>query len=128
MEKNKSLTIEDMVVLEDLAVNVGSGDLEVYATPMVVALMENVAATLAKEYIEDDFTTVGTKINIEHTSATPLNAKVSATANLIEVDGRKFTFEVVAYDEAGEIAKGEHIRFAVNSEKFQAKTDSKFDK
>lgn len=122
----KEITVNDVVEYEDLAISVGSGDLEVYSTPMVVALMENASAQLASNYIDDDCTTVGIKINIDHTSATPLNAKVKATATLEENTGRKFTFTVVAYDEAGEIARGTHERVSVKKEKFQDKANNKF--
>lgn len=126
MEGKKSITKETVVTKEKLALNVGSGSLEVYATPMVIALMENAAAELAQGYIDSDCTTVGTGISIAHTSATPLGAKVRATAELLNIDGRKFSFAVTAFDDAGEIARGTHERFSVKSESFQKKTDNKF--
>ena len=75
----------------------------------------------------DELTTVGTMISIEHTSPTPLGAEVTATAVLKSVDGRMFNFEVFAEDKKGEIARGTHTRVSVKSEKFQMKADSKFD-
>jgi predicted thioesterase len=121
-----SLEIKDTVTPEMLAVYMGSGDLEVLATPAVVALMENAASTLAKKGVGDDFTTVGTMINIEHVSPTPVAAEIRAKAVLKESDGRFFKFDIEAYDEKGLIAKGEHTRVSVNSEKFQKKADEKF--
>ncbi len=121
-----SLEIKDTVTPEMLAVYMGSGDLEVLATPAVVALMENAASTLAKKGVGDDFTTVGTMINIEHVSPTPVAAEIRAKAVLKESDGRFFKFEIEAYDEKGLIAKGEHTRVSVNSKKFQKKADEKF--
>ncbi len=121
-----SLEIKDTVTPEMLAVYMGSGDLEVLATPAVAALMENAASTLAKKGVGDDFTTVGTMINIEHVSPTPVAAEIRAKAVLKESDGRFFKFDIEAYDEKGLIAKGEHTRVSVNSGKFQKKADEKF--
>ena len=118
-----------MTVTEDkLACSMGSGSLRVLATPAVVALMENAAAALAQEILDNEMlTTVGTMIAIEHTSPTPTGAEVTAEAKLISQDGRTFRFEVAAYDKKGEIAKGTHTRVSVKAEKFQAKADGKFD-
>lgn len=121
-----SLEIKDRVNEEMLAVTVGSGELEVLATPSVIALMENAASNLAKSGLSEEYTTVGTMINIEHISPTPLGAKIKAEAVLKESDGRIFKFDVIAYDEKGVIAKGEHTRVSVNAEKFQKKADEKF--
>ena len=113
---------------ENLACAMGSGSLRVLATPAVVALMENAAASLAQEVLGDDsLTTVGTMISIEHTSPTSLGAEVTATATLLEQDGRIFRFEVTACDKKGEIARGTHTRVSVKAEKFQQKADGKFD-
>ncbi len=121
---SKSLLIGE----ENLACSMGSGSLRVLATPAVVALMENAAASLAQEVLGDDaLTTVGTMISIEHTSPTPLGAEVTATATLLEQDGRIFRFEVTACDKKGEIARGTHTRVSVKAEKFQQKADGKFD-
>lgn len=120
----KTLKVEE----SDLACAMGSGSLSVLATPAVVALMENAAAALADEVLQNEaLTTVGTMISIAHTSPTPLGAEVWATATLTEQDGRTFQFEVAAFDRKGEIAKGTHTRVSVKADKFQAKADSKFD-
>ena len=113
---------------ENLACSMGSGSLRVLATPAVVALMENAAASLAQEVLGNDaLTTVGTMISIEHVSPTPVGAEVTATATLLEQDGRIFRFEVTASDKKGEIARGTHTRVSVKAEKFQQKADGKFD-
>ena len=113
---------------ENLACSMGSGSLRVLATPAVVALMENAAASLAQEVLGNDaLTTVGTMISIEHVSPTPVGAEVTATATLLEQDGRTFRFEVTASDKKGEIARGTHTRVSVKAEKFQQKADGKFD-
>ena len=115
----------DVVTKDKLACYVGSGSLAVYATPMVIALMEKVSAEIAQEFVCDGYTTVGTAVSVEHISATPENAQVHASATLTECDGRKFVFAVEAYDSFGLIAKGTHTRFAVKTEKFMAKTNAK---
>lgn len=125
-EKTISKTIK--VEEENLACAMGSGSLMVLATPAVVALMENAAAELAqKELADDELTTVGTMISIEHISPTPIAAEVTAKAILKKIDGRMFYFDVEAYDKKGLIAKGTHTRVSVKAEKFQAKADGKFD-
>ncbi|MCI6825457.1 MAG: dihydrolipoamide acyltransferase [Ruminococcus bromii] len=121
---SKTIKVEE----ENLACSMGSGSLMVLATPAVVALMENAAAELAQKVLDnEELTTVGTMISIEHTSPTPVGAEVTATAVLKENDGRIFHFEVFASDKKGEIAKGTHTRVSVKAVKFQNKADSKFD-
>ena len=121
---SKTIKVEE----ENLACAMGSGSLMVLATPAVVALMENAAAELAQNILDnEELTTVGTMISIEHTSPTPIGAEVTATATLTETDGRMFYFDVVASDKKGEIAKGTHTRVSVKAEKFQMKADGKFD-
>lgn len=126
-ELTRGLTgLSELTVSEnELAKNVGSGSLEVLATPAMIMLMEKAACACVSEYLEGDETTVGTELNIRHISATPLNMKVCAEAELIEVNGRELIFSVKAYDEAGDIGEGIHKRFLVYGEKFTAKANSK---
>lgn len=113
---------------ENLASYVGSGTLDVLATPSVIAFMEGASADLAQNILNNsELTTVGTAINIEHTSPTPIGAEVEVEAVLVKTDGRFFEFEVSARDKAGEIARGSHTRVSVKAEKFQKKADGKFD-
>lgn len=121
----KTYTVETRVDEENVAVAVGSGDLEVFATPMMIALMENAAASCIAEELGEGNTSVGTMISVRHVKASPIGAKIRATAELIAVDGRKYDFNVAACDEQGLIGEGTHSRFAVNSEKFLAKTYQK---
>ena len=109
----------------DTAKEVGSGDLLVYATPCMVALMEGAACEAIAEALKETETTVGTMLNIEHTSATPVSLEVRAEAAVINVEGKVITFEVTAYDEIGEIGRGIHKRVIVNSQKFLDKAYSK---
>ena len=109
----------------DTAKEVGSGDLLVYATPCMVALMEGAACEAIEEALSDSQTTVGTELNIQHVSATPVGLEVRAEAEVIAVDGKVITFEVKAFDEAGEIGKGTHKRVIVNTQKFLEKAYDK---
>ena len=110
---------------EDTAKEVGSGDLLVYATPCMVALMEGAACEAIAECLSDTQTSVGTGLNIEHISATPVGLEVRAEAEVTEVNGKVITFALRAYDEAGEIGRGTHTRVLVNSQKFLEKTYNK---
>ncbi len=110
---------------EKLAVNVGSGTLRVLATPAVAALMEKAACELVQPYLPEGITTVGTMISIDHISATPFGAEITAEAKLVDIADRKFTFELTSYDNAGVIAKGRHERFSVKAERFMEKTENK---
>lgn len=116
---------EITVTKEQTAKVLGSGTLDVFATPAMIALMENTAYRSIEEYLEAGCGTVGTEMNVKHVSATPIGMKVICETELIEVDGRKLTFEVKAYDEAGIIGEGIHQRFIIDEEKFQAKTNAK---
>ena len=100
----------------------GSGSLQVYATPCMVALMEQAAAELCQQYLDEGITTVGTALNIQHLAATGVGVEVRAVATLLSFDGRKAAFEVEAYDNAGLIGKGTHERFTVKTDKFMQKT------
>ena len=110
---------------EDTAKEVGSGDLLVYATPCMVALMEGAACEAIAGCLKDTETTVGTALNIEHISATPVGLEVRAEAEVTAVEGKVITFAVNAYDEAGQIGKGTHKRVIVNSQKFLEKAYDK---
>ena len=110
---------------EDTAKEVGSGDLLVYATPCMVALMEGAACEAIADALSDTQTTVGTMLNIEHTSATPVGLEIRAEAEVTAVEGKVITFSVTAFDEAGEIGKGTHKRVIVNSQKFLEKAYNK---
>ena len=113
------------VAREDTAREVGSGDLLVYATPCMVALMEGAACDAIAECLGENQTTVGTALNIEHISATPVGMEVRAEAEVTEVNGKAITFSVTAYDEAGEIGRGTHKRVIINSQKFLEKVYAK---
>ena len=110
--------VSSFVEREDTAKEVGSGSLLVYATPCMVALMEGAACEAIQEVLDDTKTTVGTALNIEHISATPVGMDVRAEATVTAIDGKVITFEIYAYDEAGEIGRGIHNRVIVPTQKF----------
>lgn len=113
---------------ENVAKTMGSGSLEVFATPAMVAIMEKASTMALEPYLEEGSTTVGTALNVSHVSATPIGMEVSATAEVIGVEGREITFKVQAFDGAGLIGEGTHKRFVVFAEKFQNKTNAKLSK
>lgn len=121
-------TKEVIVTKELSAQSVGSGLLPVYATPSMIALMENTAFESVAQYLEEGCGTVGTSLNVKHVAATPVGMKVTCETELVKVDGRALTFEVKAYDECGLIGEGTHERFIITEEKFLAKTNDKLNK
>lgn len=116
---------ELMVTPDKTAKAMGSGALDVFATPCMIALMENTAFESVQAELEEGSGTVGTALNVKHVAATPVGMKVTCDTELIKVDGRALTFSVKAYDACGLIGEGEHERFIISEEKFQAKTDAK---
>lgn len=115
----------ETVTDEKTAEAVGSGGLKVYATPAMIALMEKTALMSVSGELDDGMTTVGTKIDIVHTSASPVGSTITCESVLTEIDRRRLVFTVTAYDDAGEIGKGIHERFIVDSAKFMEKTAAK---
>lgn len=117
------LTAESSIVVTDAntALTLGSGDMKVFATPAMVALMENAAMKAVAAALPEGSTTVGTAMQTSHIKASKMGATITASARLVEVDGRRLRFEVRAWDEAGTIGDGEHTRFVVDRERFLAK-------
>lgn len=119
---------ETVVTEQNTANAVGSGLVPVFATPYMVALMENASANSLLPYLAEDEGTVGTLLNVVHSSATPIGMKVWAESTVTAVEGKKICFEVAAYDETGEIGRGIHERFIIKPEKFLAKAQAKLAK
>lgn len=117
--------VSTLVEKEDTAQEVGSGSLMVYATPCMAALMEGAACAAIEEALPQGQTSVGTALNLEHISATPVGLEVRAQAEVTAVEGKKLRFSITAFDEAGEIGRATHTRVLVNSEKFLEKTYQK---
>lgn len=107
-----------VVVHENTAAAVGAGGVEVFGTPLMIALMENAAWRAVVDGLDEGQVTVGTVVNIRHLGATPLGQQVRATAELTEIDGRRLVFKVEAYDERQKIGDGIHERFIVDLQRF----------
>lgn len=116
---------EDTVSEKNVASKIGSGVVDVYATPCLIGLMEEAAQTSVAPFLSEGMTTVGTKLNVSHDAATPVGMKVWAESELIEEDGRRLVFSVKAYDECGLIGQGEHERFVVKLDRFMEKVGAK---
>jgi predicted thioesterase len=116
---------EQIVSYEDTAKAYGSGLVEVFATPAMIALMENTAHLSVNDFLPEGFATVGTQVNIEHLKATASGKKVWCESVLELQDGKKLIFSIFAYDETGIIGKGTHERFIINVEKFMDKLNKK---
>ncbi len=114
-------TAETVVRETNTALAMGSGSLHVFATPGMIALMEQAACNAVAACLDEESTSVGTLVNVTHDAATGMGKAVTATATLVEVEGRKLVFEVTAADEDKQIGKGRHERFIINKEKFMAK-------
>jgi predicted thioesterase len=116
---------DTLVTENNTASAVGSGLVPVFATPYMIALMENAAVNAVLPALAEDEGTVGTQLNVAHSAATPVGMKVWAEATLTAVEGKKLSFDVVAFDECGEIGRGTHERFIIKPEKFLAKCQAK---
>ena len=114
-----------VVTEENTAAAVGSGLLPVFATPQMIALMENAAVNAVQAGLNEGEGTVGTHLDVSHDAATPVGMKVWAEAELTAVNGKALTFAVTAYDEAGPIGKGTHNRFIITVDRFLAKCEQK---
>jgi predicted thioesterase len=113
------------VTQAETAQAMGSGTLPVFATPSMIALMENTAYRSVAPYLEPGQSTVGTSIQVRHTSATPVGMEVRCEAELVEVDRKRLVFSVKAYDAAGLIGEGTHERFIVEDQRFLSKAQGK---
>jgi fluoroacetyl-CoA thioesterase len=109
----------------ETAAHMGSGLVPVYATPALVALMENAAVRALEEHLPPGKTTVGGQIDLRHLAATPVGMQVRARAELVEMQGRKLTFHIQAWDEAEQIGEANHIRFLIDEETFMTKVRTK---
>ena len=121
LEKGLSAQSRTTVCRENTAARMGSGDMEVFATPAMMALMENAAMTAVATELPEGSTTVGAEMNATHIKPSGLGAEIAATAVLTEVEGRKLTFNVGARDAGGMIGEGVHIRYVVDRRKFMDK-------
>ena len=117
---------KEIIVTKELCADAwGSGGLPVYATPAMIALMENTAWASVEPCMEEGRSTVGTKLDVSHLSASPVGARITCESELIEAEGRRLVFRVEASDDAGLIGEGMHERFIINVDKFRARTEAK---
>lgn len=114
-----------LVTPETTAANLGSGALEVFATPAMIALIEKAAWQSVQPLLEEGCGTVGTALRVRHLSATPVGMEVVAKTELREIDGRRLVFKVEVYDAKGVVGDGEHERFIVKNDSFLKKAKGK---
>ena len=119
--------VEDVVTERNTAICAGSGTLPVFATPFMCALMEKAAWMAIAPALNEGDSSVGTKLNISHVSATPVGLKVWAESEVTAVDGKRIEFKVTAGDEKGLIGEGTHERFIVTDERFLARAAKKLE-
>ena len=115
-------TFTQSIIVKDTqtALEYGSGLLPVFATPALIGLMENTAMQLIE--LPEGSSSIGISINMKHLKASPIGAEIACTATIIEIDGRKYSFEIKATDASGDvIGEATHERFVVNIEKFMSK-------
>ncbi len=116
------------VTQDNTAAALGSGMLEVFATPAMAAMMEETCMNSVQAELDEGCGTVGTGLTIHHVSATPVGMKIHCVSKLVEVDGRRLVFDVQAFDESGLIGQGMHERFIIENEKFFSKAQRKLEK
>lgn len=116
-----SYTSSVVVSEETTAAKIGSGDMPVFATPAMMALMENAAMLAVSDELPDGSSTVGGQIESSHLRPSAIGAEIKATATLEKIDGRKLYFKVEAYDGDNLIGEGKHLRFIVDRQKFLSK-------
>lgn len=112
---------QTVVSTTNTAKTLGSGDMEVFATPAMIALMENAAMMAVAPHLDEGASTVGIEMASSHIKASPIGATITAYAELISAEGRKLSFKVKAWDEQGVIGEGNHTRFVVDRERFLSK-------
>ena len=120
-------TVEIVVGTRDTAAHVGSGKIGVLATPILVTLLESAALEAVEEFMRPGQQTVGTRLDISHTAATPVGMRVRAQAELIEVEGRKLTFKLHAEDESETICGGVHERLIISVDRFDQRMQKKIE-
>lgn len=116
---------EVVVTQDNTAKSMGSGTLEVFATPAMIALMEKTASESVSSKLIEGESTVGVSVTVKHISATPIGCKIRCESKLVEIDRKKLIFEVEAYDEHGLIGSGMHERFLIDVNKFMNKANEK---
>jgi fluoroacetyl-CoA thioesterase len=114
-----------VVTAEETAARWGSGLVASFATPALVALVENAAFNATRPFLPETQTTVGTEVKLKHLAATPVGMTVRARAELLSVEGRELVFKVEAWDDVEKIGEGTHTRFIVDLERFNQRFQAK---
>lgn len=117
----KTVTVNE----DNTAKTMGSGTLDVFATPALIALMEETCWRSVADKLDEGCGTVGTRLEVNHTAPTPVGMEVTCESTLTEVDGRRLVFEVTVRDAKGVVGEGRHERFVIQNDKFQAKANAK---
>jgi len=125
LEPGAKARVEKTVEYKDTARAVASGLAEVFATPSMIALMENAAYLVVQPLLPEGMSTVGVRIDAKHIAATPMGLKVWAEAVLVEADGRRLTFDIEAFDEKEKIGEARHERFIIDEQKFMSRAKAK---
>lgn len=110
---------------EDTAPHIRSGGVPVLATPRLIALMEEASRDAVQPHLPEGQDTVGVEVRVRHLAPTPVGNRVTATAELVSVDGRRLTFRVEARDEVEKVAEGTHLRAIVDLDRFQERVRDK---
>lgn len=124
MKAEQKVTVTEAMT----AATMGSGALEVLATPYMIALMEGTAQSAIQSALEEGQGSVGTRIDVQHLAATPVGMEVTCTAEVIEIDRRRVVFQVEAFDEVEKIGEGTHERFIISNDRFLEKCQGKLEK
>ncbi len=123
-----SAEVSKKVEESDTARTFGSGGVDALASPIMFGMMETAALNATARELPEGFSTVGIRLDVRHLAATPVGMNVRAEAKLVEIDGKKLTFDVEAYDDVELVGKGIHVRYIVDFDKFVEKSLSKLDK
>ncbi|RUT80166.1 thioesterase family protein [Ancylomarina longa] len=121
LKEGLSLTQKMVVTEKDTAIYHKSGKLEVFATPAMVAFMENTAVACIENDLEKSLDTVGIQIDTKHIKASKLGATITCTAKLVKAEAKKLSFEIVASDEEGVIGSAFHVRYVIDPVKFMSR-------
>lgn len=117
---------EEVTVTPELtAESIGSGTVPVFATPMMISLVEKACRCSVEPYLDEGQTTVGTLVNVAHLAATPVGMRVWCETELIEIDRRRLVFRVTVRDDAGPVGEGTHERFIIDSDRFVKKAEAR---